>query len=53
MNAIKSNKLLKKIPLEMEVAMLYKTLKLNIAKDLWRWTDHTPSAATKTRAHVM
>ena len=37
----------------MEEAMLYKTLILNTAKDLYRWTDHAPSTATKTRAHLM
>ena len=37
----------------MEVAMLYKTLVLNKAKDLYRWTGYTPSTATKTRAHLM
>ena len=52
-NARTSNKLLKKILSEMEVAMLYKTLVLNKAKDLYRWTDYTPSTATKTGAHVL
>ena len=53
MNARTSDKLLKKIPLEMEEAMLYKTLILNKTKDLYTWTDHAPSTATETRAHVL